>query len=180
MDNILLDHYPMNNSNFENYNYQEEELNRIHNELLQNINASNINNNTSNDILEQYNTYNFKNNLIDRSDNINEDITKQKNIIDNMLNSLKKDFREMSKSLEKADKNVKKYINKNNVRQNTNNSNINNIFRINNNDKHNTYTNQTIQDYTPNDNFNKREQRKINFIGLNNNEKSNYYNKINE
>ena len=65
---------------------------------------------TNNVLFEQNNTHNFKNNLIDRSDNINEDITQQKNIIDNMLNSLKKDFHEMSKRLVKGDKNVKKYI----------------------------------------------------------------------
>ena len=29
MENILLEQYPMNNLNYENYNYQEEELKRI-------------------------------------------------------------------------------------------------------------------------------------------------------
>ena len=135
MENILLENYPMNNSNYENYNYQEEELKRIHNELLQNINEQNINNNLNNDLFETNNIYNFQNIIPDRNANINEDISQQKNIIDNMLNSLKKDFREMSKSLEKADKNVKRYINKNNVRQN-----MNNIFRLN-NTNNNTTTN---------------------------------------
>ena len=59
MDNILLDDYQMSNSNYENYNYQEEELKRIHNELLYNMNNPNINPNLSNDIYELNNAYNL-------------------------------------------------------------------------------------------------------------------------
>ena len=99
MDNILLEQYSINNPNYENYNYQEEELKRIHNDLLHNINEQNINSNLTNDFFDYDNSYNFKNNFPDRSDNINEDISQQKNVIDNMLNSLKKDFREMYISL---------------------------------------------------------------------------------
>lgn len=89
----------VNSINYKNNNYRDNKCN--------NYNFNRINNN-----------YNINNYLTNES--LNQDIRKQKTIIDNMLNGLKKEIHEMSKSIEKTDSELHRYIDSNSYENNLN------------------------------------------------------------
>ena len=87
-------------------NFRNQGLKRISNNLI----PDNYNYRNHNFISVKYDKNSKKNNYIS---NHNQSINKQNINIDNMLNGLKQEIREMSKSIEKTDNEIQKFIDNN-------------------------------------------------------------------
>ena len=97
-------------------NFRNQGLKKISNNLI----PDNYNYRNHNFINVKYDKYNNSNknsyNFIPKH---NKNIVKQQNInIDNMLNGLKQEIREMSKSIEKTDNEIQRFIDNNNYENN--------------------------------------------------------------
>ena len=91
-------------------NFRNQGFKKISNNLI----PDNYNYRNNNYISSKYDKYNNNNkNSYNYIPNHNQSISKQNINIDNMLNGLKQEIREMSKSIEKTDNEIQKFIDSN-------------------------------------------------------------------